>query len=112
MSKGKTSPALPKTIRVMGKNLRVYRKPRADMPEEATGYYHRDQGKIGIARELSPAEEADTALHEVLHAIIAQTVPGEMTEEAEEKVVYAVASGLYGVLQDNPKFAQYLTAKR
>jgi Zn-dependent peptidase ImmA (M78 family) len=111
MSKEK-APALPKKIRVMGKNLRIYRKPRVDMPEEATGFYHRDRSLIGIAQGLSPAEEADTVLHEILHAIVAHSVPGEMDEASEEKVVYALASGLYAVLQDNPKFSKYLTTKR
>ncbi len=52
-------------------------------------------------------EEADTVLHEVLHAIC-YTMKIDLEPDVEEKVVATLATGLIGVLQDNPEFAKWL----
>lgn len=66
-----------------------------------------------ITRDLnqSPIEFADTTLHEVFHAIC-YTMRVTEDMDIEEKYVAALATGLMGVLQDNPEFAKWLIAQR
>ncbi|BAJ51835.1 hypothetical protein CJ97_gp47 [Ralstonia phage RSB2] len=56
---------------------------------------------------MAPVEEADTLIHEVLHAIIASA---GLTVPEEEPIVRALASNLTGVLADNPTFRRHLNA--
>lgn len=54
--------------------------------------------------------EQDTLLHETMHAILRQQ--GRPYTRAEETFVTALATGLLGVLHDNPALVKYLTSKK
>lgn len=64
--------------------------------------------EIRIAPGLNKKEEANTLLHETLHAVIEHSGI-QMSDEAEEQLVLAIANGLCQVIQDNPTFLSYLT---
>lgn len=50
---------------------------------------------------------ADTLLHEVMHSVLRQQ--GRVYTDEEEVYVRALATGLTGVLRDNPALLRYLT---
>ena len=50
---------------------------------------------------------ADTLLHEVMHSVLRQQ--GRVYADEEEVYVRALATGLAGVLRDNPSLRLYLT---
>lgn len=55
-------------------------------------------------------EARDTLLHEVLHAI-AHIAGLDIGQEAEERAVRTLASGLIGVFNANPAFADWVVGK-
>lgn len=96
----------PKSITILGRPFR-FRKRRASSMPEAAGLCHRGDGLIDIQAGQRPFDEADTILHEVFHAI--RYCQGrEDGGETEEDYVRSLATGLIGVLQDNPEFAAWL----
>lgn len=72
------------------------------------GLTHYTTGSIDCASGLGEFDTRDTLLHEVMHAILAQQGRTTFGNEEEELYVRALATGLMGVLQDNPDFAQWL----
>jgi hypothetical protein len=96
----------PPLVSILGRPFRFrYRTPKS--MGEAAGLCHQADGVIDILRGQRPFDEADTVLHEVLHAI--RYCQGrENGGEVEEDYVRSLATGLIGVLQDNPEFAQWL----
>jgi hypothetical protein len=99
-------PALPETIKVLGRSCKVKFVPQEEQPECA-GQWLSPSLTLQITTEQSPFDETDTVLHELFHAILhCQGRPyGGKTEET---YVHGLASGLLTVLRDNPKFASWL----
>ena len=52
---------------------------------------------------------ADTVLHELLHAVFATFCLKD--EDDEERIVSAMATGIVGILRDNPKFGKWLASE-
>lgn len=65
-------------------------------------------GTIEVSPTGSTCEQADTFLHEVLHAIYANA--GLTDEDDEEKIVTMLASGLCQVIRDNPALIPTIAA--
>lgn len=63
-----------------------------------------------IAPGQHPTEETDTVIHELFHAIL-YCQGREHGGKTEETYVRALATGLTGVLQDNPKFLKWLNTR-
>lgn len=98
----------PTSLRIGGREWRIsYRKPSS--LGDAHGLTHYDKGRLDIATGLTPFDTRDTVLHEAMHAILAQQGRTTFGNEEEELYVRALATGLLGVLQDNPAFAKWLT---
>lgn len=96
----------PKAIKVFGRKYRINYIPEyAGMTD--MGHCDNTLLLINTKEHQLPIEETDTILHEVIHAIDF-TVNTEMTEHQ----VRTIATGLLGVLQDNPEFAKYLIEKK
>lgn len=74
--------------------------------ENASGFFFGDEARIGIKDSLDIDVEREVLMHEVLHACI--EVSGLDDEEAEERVIRALAPTLVDVLQRNPKLVRYL----
>lgn len=97
---------LPKRVRVFGKVYKVL----MERPDGGScGECDFDSTTIRVAPDLSPVVQADTFLHEVLHATLHEMQVG-LSYKTEEKAVNAIATGLTGVLQDNPEVCKYLTS--
>jgi len=97
----------PKALRIGGREWPVRYLPRSKM-EGNLGLTHYDKGCIDVATGQPAFDTRDTLLHEAFHAILAQQGRENQGSEEEELYVRALATGLMGVLQDNPEFAQWL----
>lgn len=95
----------PARVTVVGRRWTIEYLRRTEHNVYGMTYY--DEHRIVIRDGLLPIEEADTLLHEVMHALIASagiTIP----DTEEEPIVRALASTLTGVLKENPTFRRYI----
>jgi hypothetical protein len=102
--------ARPRSVRVLGKTHSINYKPSEEM-ENSYGLCFNGRQRINIMEGLPGGEEADTVLHEILHAVLFQMAV-LLPPDVEEQFVRPAASGLYAVLQDNPQFAKWLIQPR
>jgi len=93
----------PKTLRIMGRDFDV--QHTSDDPEH-DGACFPHECRISISEGLHPIEEADTLIHEVIHAIHYLLNIG-LSYNMEEKVVRLTATGLIQVFNDNPELLTY-----
>lgn len=93
----------PDAVRIFGRNYSFNYVPEY-MGLQECGTTDNHNLLINIKEHQLPLEEVDTVLHEVIHAI-EYTMDLEMSEHQ----VRALATGLIGVFQDNPKFGKYIT---
>jgi hypothetical protein len=101
------TPRRPRALRIGGREWRIRFRKLASMGD-AYGLTHYDKGLLDIANGQAPFDTRDTVLHEAMHAILAQQGRTSFGSEEEELYVRALATGLMGVLQDNPEFAKWL----
>jgi hypothetical protein len=102
----------PDKIKVGYKTLRVvptkdFRNP--ELPDQL-GEFSREANLIKYRPVLSADENANTLLHEVLHAcfyVYGLSVPFA-DDKQEELIVNTLTNALVAVFKDNPKFATYL----
>lgn len=97
---------VPNKVNIFGREYTITTKELLDGStdkEETLGQCINDKLCIEIKRGQHSLLEADTLLHEIVHAIdeIMQT---RMTE----RQVCCTATGLIGVLKTNPEFNEYL----
>lgn len=97
----------PDTIRVFGRTYTFNYEQAGGLGQDRVGSCDNIHQIITIDAQQSLVEEADTVLHEVMHAIF-YTMKIGLDIDTEEKVVSALATGLIGVLQDNPEFARWI----
>jgi len=98
---------LPDKLRIGPYDYKVVVVDKITEDKEAWGLF--EQGKLSITLSNDQANKlfaADTLLHEVLHAIYANT--GIQALTPEEGVCSAMATGIIQVLRDNPKFRTWL----
>ncbi len=99
--------ARPSIIRVMGRNFYISYVPPHPMGDGSLGQCNNGDMTIDIAEGQHPIEEADTLIHEVLHAIWF-VMSASMGGADEEVIVRRMSTGLIGVYMDNPNFLTYL----
>lgn len=67
---------------------------------------------IAVDPDLGPDQQADTVLHEILHAVMSLTgLASDLDDDTEEQVVFRLAGPLLDVLRRNPRLVAYLTMK-
>lgn len=99
----------PATIRINGRTVAVRPRTIEQLPD-AFGEWHASDMRIEYRQEQLPVEERDTILHEVFHAL--RYLQGRADGgKVEEDYVRSLATGLIGVIDDNPEFAQWLIAR-
>lgn len=94
---------LPDSIRIFGKSFTISRKSLEDGFDNA-GEMDESKLTIDILDGQIPIEEADTLLHEVIHAMD-YLLDLKLTEEQ----VRVLATALIGVFQDNRYFTEFVT---
>jgi len=83
---------------------------------DAYGEYDHRQNSISIQSGLSPLDEANTLLHEILHGVayinsLTQTGQPMDTENKEEIVINTIANSLSQVFRDNKWLLPYFKDK-
>ncbi len=96
----------PSRVRIAGREWLLKFLPSSKM-DGNMGLAHFDTGMLAIQARMGAFSTRDTVLHETLHAIL-HTQGHAYGLEVEEHYVNSIATGLTGVLQDNPEFAQWL----
>ena len=97
---------IPRILRILGRKVVLTPRLKKDMPH-VLGEWHADRNAIVIRKEQLPLEEADTVLHEVMHATL-HLQGRAYAGKTEELYVRALATGMLAVLRENPKFVSYL----
>jgi hypothetical protein len=92
----------PVSIKVNGRVVSIKYRATKHMPDVA-GQFHPERSHIDINKGQDYQELQDTVLHAILH-----TQGREYGGEVEELYVRAIATGLSGVLKDNPEFTLWL----
>lgn len=97
----------PTSVRIFGRPYSITYVPRNDPTFDQLGLTDPDSHRIWCADGQPEVEEEDTVVHEIFHAIRA-TMRTQVDPEVEETMVGILATGLVGVLRDNPEFAKWL----
>lgn len=101
----------PESVRILGRTYSITYFTHNVLNQSYLGMCDHHTHTIHAADNQPAVEEADTLLHEVFHAI-RQSMRVTIDPDTEELLVTALATGLIGVLQDNPAFAAWLIADR
>lgn len=101
-------PKRPEHVRVMGRDYLITYEDVALLGTDSLGRCHHALCRIVIQNGQHPVEEADTVLHEILHAVwyCMSVAEGGADEEA---VVRRLASGMMAVFMDNKHILQYFS---
>ena len=100
---------LPTSVRVNGRAVQLRPRSARQMPD-AYGLWYEDKNRIDYRTRLERTVQRDAILHEIFHSI--RSLQGrEYGGEVEEDYVRSLATGLIGVLDDNPELAQWLIQK-
>jgi len=95
---------LPKKIRIMALDYEIV---LMDEEEKRQGKYlglcKNNEAKISIDERYNSQVQANTLLHETLHAIAHQMGKFDLSGKQEEKIVEGMATGICVVMRDNPK---------
>ncbi len=92
---------MPSSVVILG---RVYNIDQKDFIDgDLLGQCDSDALKITIKKNQPEILEADTLLHEILHAI-----DDAMQTKMKERQVHCTATGIIALLKDNPDFVKYM----
>lgn len=94
--------SLPEVVRVLGRDVPIVYVLPDDLPK-AVGEYDYENQIVRVRIGQHPVFEADTVLHELLHAI-----DDAMQLGMKERQVHCTAVGLVALLRDNPDLLEYL----
>lgn len=92
----------PDLVRVLGRDIPL-QEVGVEALLKAVGEYDYEHQIVRYREGQQPVFQADTILHELLHAI-----DDAMQLDMKERQVYCVAVGLVALLRDNPDFLEYL----
>lgn len=85
----------------------VYRIVHDPALVDIVGETKAEQQLIKLRPGQGPDYEADTVLHEAIHAMLSHA-PIDLEHELEEKVCLVLAPALLDLLRRNPKLVAYL----
>jgi hypothetical protein len=91
---------IPSSLKIIG---RTYKVELLDEFPESLGETHTEAALIKIRAGQLLYDEADTLVHECLHAL-----DERFQLNLTERQVYCTTVGLLSLLQDNPNMLQYL----
>lgn len=92
---------LPDVVRVLGRDVPIVLCD--ELSAKAWGEYDFESQIVRVRTGQQPHFEADTVLHELIHAI-----DDVMQLNMKERQVHCLASGLIALFKDNPTFFEYL----
>lgn len=98
-----------KSIRVGPFDISI-KKLEGEELEKWCGTFSEAKHTIYLAETFeTPRQEAETAIHEIMHAIY--SVFGVRDKDQEERVVGLMSVGMASVIRDNPKLIEWLRKK-
>ena len=95
---------IPSSLKIIGKEYTVQPLSAEEFPD-SYGETHTAQGVIKIRTGQTLYDEADTLLHETIHAL-----DERFQLNLTERQVYCTTVGLLSLLKDNPDMLQYLAS--
>ena len=97
---------LPGSIKVGYQDFKVGIHPIPDSTDYH-GYTKKNESEMMFTCKGNPVEQANTVIHECLHAI--WHIQGLQDQDGqEERIVNALANGLTGLMRDNPGLVKFL----
>lgn len=99
----------PESLVFLGRNISIQFIEEGPWGSDVYGDFYAKEQRIRVLEGLTPVEELDTVLHEVVHMII-HYMRIMMGQVDEEMIVHRLATGLSSMLVENPHVAQYITA--
>ena len=99
----------PESLVFLGRNISVQFIEEGPWGSDAYGDFYAKEQRIRILEGLTPVEEMDTFLHEVIHMIM-YYMKIMMGQVDEEMITHRLATGLSSVLVENPHVADYIAA--
>lgn len=99
----------PSSLVFMGRNITVSFIEEGPWGAAVFGDFYAKEQRIRILEDLSPIEEMDTFLHEIIHMIM-NYMTIMMGQVDEEMITHRLATGLSSVLVENPHVAEYIAA--
>lgn len=98
-------------IRIFGKPFEIVYKDHVENGSELLGQCLYYENEIQIRTNQKPAEELDTVIHELLHALVRTLGLPFQDENHEEMVVSRLGAALAGTFLDNPELIQFIDSK-
>ena len=95
---------IPSSLKIIGKEYTVQLLSAEEFPD-SYGETHTAQDVIKIRTGQTLYDEADTLLHETIHAL-----DERFQLNLTERQVYCTTVGLLSFLKDNPDMLQYLAS--
>ena len=108
---------MEKKIKVGYQDINIERETSTFQKQtDCYGEYEHRKNQITIQNGLGPLDEANTLLHEILHAVVyinslTQTGQPLDTENKEEVVINTITNGLAQVFRDNKWILPYFKEK-
>jgi len=108
---------LPGKVKIGYQDITIERETATFQKQsDCYGEYDHRKNSITIQTDLSPLDEANTMVHEILHAVAyinSLTVSGQPldSENKEEVVINQFTNGLVQVFRDNKWLLTYLKDK-
>ena len=99
----------PDSLVFMGRNISVSFIEEGPWGATVFGDFYAKEQRIRILEDLTPIEEMDTFLHEVIHMIM-NYMTIMMGQVDEEMITHRLATGLSSVLVENSHVAEYIAA--
>jgi len=99
----------PTNITFLGRNITVQFIEEGPWGADAYGDFYAKEQRIRVLEGLTPIEEMDTFLHEVIHMVMFY-MHIMMGQVDEEMITHRLATGLSSVFVENPQVADYITA--
>lgn len=97
-------PKLPATIKIGYRDI-ILKMVDTDPETEDRGTFHSSKGELTVSANLLPPDQAETMLHELLHACWPS---GPLPADVEEGAVSAMAPVLSQIVRDNPLLVKWI----
>lgn len=99
----------PKYLVFLGRQISVQFLEEGPWGATVYGDFYGKEQRIRVLDGLTPVEELDTFLHEVIHMIM-HYMHIMMGQVDEEIIVHKLATGMSSLLAENPHVSQYIAA--
>jgi len=100
------APKLPASVKVGHRDIAIVLASRAEL-DGAYGDFLDDAQRIRLDRERKPQSQAETLIHEILHAC--WPAHWSLVGDVEETFVSTLAPRLAAVWRDNPALVDWLS---